>query len=58
MSDAAVDRDDRPHGTALLPRDLTDDELRSAPTLVSAESLVIEDLSDDEVDAFMAALET
>lgn len=42
-----------PHGTALLPDDLTEDEL-AAPALASIDLLVIDDLSEDE--AFAAAL--
>ena len=56
MSDAAHDADDTPHGTALLPRDLTEDELNSAPVLASVDALVIEELSEDEYEAFAAAL--
>lgn len=47
-----------PHGIALLARDLTPAELRSAPILVSIESLLIEGLSVDEDDAFAAALDS
>lgn len=55
MSDA--DRtDDSAHGSSLLPRDLTDDQLAAAPTLASVDALVIEELSQDEDDAFAAAL--
>jgi hypothetical protein len=44
-------------GLGSLPRDLTDAELNAAPVLVSLDVLIIEDLSDDEADAFVAALE-
>lgn len=47
-----------PHGTSLLPSDLTDRQLAAAPTLNSIDTLLIEDLSDDEDDAFAAALES
>lgn len=40
-----------PHGSALLPSDLTGDQLVAAPVLASVDSLVIEDLSEDEDDA-------
>jgi hypothetical protein len=42
----------------LLPADLTDDQLDAAPVLDSIDSLLIEDLSEDEDDAFAAALES
>ncbi len=58
MSNAAKSDGSVPHGTTLLARDLTPDELRAAPSLGSAESLVIEDLSADEDDAFAAALDS
>ena len=56
MSNAAGDQHDVPHGTALLPRDLTTDELSAAPLLPSVEVLVIEDLTDEEDEAFASAL--
>lgn len=56
MSNAAADQHDVPHGTALLARDLTADELSAAPLLPSVEDLVIEDLTDDEDEAFASAL--
>jgi len=58
MSNAANSNEPVPHGTTLLARDLTLDELRDAPSLGSAESLVIEELSVDEDDAFAAALDS
>jgi hypothetical protein len=42
----------------LLPADLTDDQLDAAPVLDSIDSLRIEELSEDEDDAFAAALES
>jgi hypothetical protein len=42
----------------LLSADLTDDQLDAAPVLDSIDSLLIEDLSEDEDDAFAAALES
>lgn len=56
MSDVAQRPDDAPHGTSLLPRDLTEDQLAAAPVLASVDMLLIEDLLDDEDDAFAAAL--
>ena len=47
---------DGPQGPGLLARDLTEDELAAAPVLVSAGDVAIEDLSDEEYDAFVAAL--
>ncbi len=58
MSDAAHQRDQAPHGTALLPEDLTEEQLAAAPVLASTETLLIEELSDDEDDAFAAALDS
>lgn len=57
MSDAAHRRDSSPHGTDLLPRDLTEDQLAAAPVLGSLDELLIDDLSEDEDDAFAAALD-
>lgn len=45
-----------PHGTSLLPRDLTEAELAAAPVLVSADALLVDGLTDEEDDAFAAAL--
>ena len=56
VSDAANDRLDVPHGTSLLPRDLTSDELLAAPVLDSVDALLIDGLTDDEDDAFAAAV--
>ena len=56
MSNAADDRLDAPHGTSLLPRDLSADQLDAAPTLVTTDALLIEDLTDLEDEAFAAAL--
>ena len=56
MSDAADDRGERPQATALLPRDLTVEQLQAAPVLASADSLLIDELSEDEDDAFAAAI--
>ena len=58
MSNAANHDELVPHGTMLLARDLTPAELRSAPSLASIESLLIEDLSAGEDDAFAAALDS
>ena len=56
MSNAAHDGGDRPPATALLPRDLTTEQLQAAPVLVSADSLLIDELSEDEDNAFAAAI--
>lgn len=58
MSDAARDRGEVPHGLTLLPRKLTAVELDAAPVLESVDALLIDDLSDDEDDAFAAALDS
>lgn len=56
MSNAADGRLGVPQGTSLLPRDLSEDELTAAPTLATADVLLIEDLTDAEDEAFAAAL--
>jgi len=56
VSNAAPHHHDGPQGTNLLPRDLTDDELAAAPVLTSVDALLIDGLTDDEDDAFAAAL--
>ncbi len=56
VSDAAGRQDEPPRGTALLPGDLSEDQLSSAPVLTSIDALLIEDLSEDEDEAFAAAL--
>ena len=58
VSDAVRPLAEAPHGTSLLPADLTDDQLDAAPVLDSIDSLLIEELSEDEDDAFAAALES
>ncbi len=58
VSDAARQRSESPHGTDLLPRDLTLAELDAAPLLTSLDQLLIEDLTDEEADAFAAAIAT
>jgi hypothetical protein len=52
-----IDGEHSRHGLGSLPRDLTDAELNAAPVLMSLDVLIIEDLSADEADAFIAALE-
>ena len=56
MSNAATTGDDRPPGTGLLPRPLTPAETSDAPVLASLDALVIDDLTDEEYDRFLAAL--
>ncbi len=58
VSDAADCQPDVPHGTALLPSDLTDEHLAAAPVLASIDALLIEELSEDEDEAFAAALDS
>lgn len=45
-----------PCGMTLLPRDLTAAQLEAAPVLASADQLVIDELTDQEYDDFVAAL--
>ena len=56
MSDAARHRASVPGGTKSLRADLTEDEMASAPFLDSVDRLLVDDLADDEDDAFAAAL--
>lgn len=55
MSDA-IRHSEGPHGAGLLSRDLTEEQLAAAPVLPSTDALVIEDLTEDEYDRFIAAL--
>jgi hypothetical protein len=56
MSTALSDDGRVPDGTALLGRDLEGLDLVNAPVLVSLDVLLVDGLSDDEDDAFAAAL--
>lgn len=56
MSDAAQPSGEGPHGTSLLPADLTPEQIAAAPVLEDVGALLIEDLTDDEADAFFNAL--
>lgn len=56
MSDSAYRQVEGSHGMALLPSDLTEEQLAAAPVLTSVDALLIEELSVDEDDAFAAAL--
>ncbi len=58
VSDAADRQQESPDGTALLPSDLTDEQLANAPILASIDTLLIEGLSEDEDEAFAAALDS
>jgi hypothetical protein len=58
VSDAADRQHDAPRGTALLPSDLTDEQLAAAPVLASIDALPSEELSEDEDEAFAAALDS
>jgi len=55
MSHAA--QPNSPRGVLGLPPDLTADELAAAPILGSLDALTIDDLTDEEADAFFAALD-
>lgn len=56
VSDAAEAENDQAHGSGLLPADLTEADLASAPVLDSVDGLLVDGLSDAEDDAFAAAL--
>lgn len=56
MSDAAQPSDGGPHGTSLLPADLTPEQIAAAPVIEDVDTLLIEDLTDHEADAFFGAL--
>lgn len=56
MSDAARAQSDQAQGTRLLPADLTEADLASAPVLDSVDGLLVDGLSDAEDDAFAAAV--
>jgi len=57
VSDAAHETGNSPLGVASLPEDLTEEQLAAIPILESVDSLVIEELSEAEADAFAAALD-
>ena len=56
VSDLARGDSDRPQGLSTLPRDLTEEELRRAPVLASADLLVMDDLTEEEFEAFDRAI--
>jgi hypothetical protein len=56
MSDLAQGDNDGPQGLSTLPRDLTEEELRRAPVLASADLLIMDDLTEDEFEAFDRAV--
>lgn len=56
MSSAVSDEGRAPHGTALLGCDLRELDLAKAHVLASLDALLVDGLSDDEDDAFAAAL--
>lgn len=56
MSNAADDRLETPHGTSLLPCDLSPEQMMVAPTLATIDVLLIEGLTQLEDEAFAAAL--
>lgn len=53
-----ADRGDGANGEAVLPADLSDVHLDEAPVLTSVDVLLIEGLTDEEDDAFAAALDS
>lgn len=55
-SDAAHRQDESARATALLPGDLTDEQLAKVPVLISVNTSLIEELSEAEDDAFSATL--
>ncbi len=57
MSDPAHQESDTARGSSLLPSDLTEEQLASAPVISSVDLLLIDHLTDDEDDAFAAALD-
>ena len=56
MSTAIQTGGDGPHGTSLLPHDLTAQELAATPTIDDIGTLVIDDLTDEEYEAFLDAI--
>lgn len=56
MTEASQNRVEPGHGTALPPADLSAAQLEAAPLLTSVDALLVDGLSDDEDDAFAAAL--
>ena len=56
VSNAAHHADEVPQRLALLPGDLTEEQLLAARVMVSIDALLIEDLDEDEDEAFAAAL--
>jgi hypothetical protein len=58
VSDATDRQHESPHATTLLPSDLTDEQFDAAPVLAPIGALLIEELSEDEDEAFAAALDS
>jgi hypothetical protein len=56
MSDAAHSAEEAHPGVGLLPPDLTEEQLAAAPVLASVDALLIEDLEEEQDEAFAAAL--
>ena len=56
VSDLAQGDNDGPRGLSTLPRDLSEEQLRCAPVLASADLLVMDDLTEDEFEAFDRAV--
>jgi len=57
MSDPARQESGTASGSSLLPSDLSEDQLASAPVITSLDALLIDHLTDDEDDAFAAAID-
>lgn len=57
MSDGAQ-HEKASKGLSLLPRDLTPEEIANAPVLESLDDLLIEDLTDEEYQASLDALDS
>lgn len=56
VSNAAHHDHDGPHGTSLLPADLSEEQLAAAPVLGSVDALLIDGLTAGEDESFAAAL--
>lgn len=58
MSDVTAHKEaPGPRGVVGLPADLTPEQISSAPTMASVDALLIDELTDEEDDAFAAALQ-
>jgi hypothetical protein len=57
MNSVAADSGSFPHGVALLPLDLSPEQLANAPVLISIDMLIDDELTEDEFDSFLVAIE-